>query len=442
MTMDTICNYFARFEKKFESHFIHLYDDNFLTYYRISISSACTFTKGNCRAEMRKGVCYTIDIKLSNEGSVLEAQCECAAGMGRDAHCKHVAAVMYGTVMFAKNKFIKTEETCTQRLQTFHKCKSFKGSPIKSDELNLPGADELTNIAIDPKPEEFRNNPSYPHYFRNVCLNFPGISKMPIYQTFTPANMIAVAHEHDYLKLSPEDNFLEKLQITKNSDSQIENIKSATKRQSLNKTWKVERAKCLTSSVFGRICKCTDRTEKMKLSMSLTVIKNNKSNSIEHGRRHESVAIKRFEQDKLTNVQSSGLVICKEYPFLAVSPDGVINQEKLIKVKCPYVSRNKWISTSTVPYLKQTNEGKYCLDQNHDYYYQIQGQLLCTGANACIFTVCLANNLKVNDIIYIEIKRDDAFIADMINKLNNFYMEYFKQAILEKYFYKPYSESL
>ncbi|XP_062598497.1 uncharacterized protein LOC134259918 [Saccostrea cucullata] len=229
LSMDTVHSYFGRFEKKFENHFIHLYDDNFLTYYRVSINTACTFIKGNCRAEMRKGVCYTIDIKLSNEGSVLEAQCECAAGMGPDTHCKHVAAVMYGAVMFAKNKFIKTEETCTQRLQTFHKSKRFKGSPIKSDDLNLPGADELTNIAVDPRPEEFRNNPSYPHYFRNVCLNFSGISKMPIYQTFTPANMIAVANDHDYLTLSPEDNFLEKLQITKISYLQVSNKRAESK---------------------------------------------------------------------------------------------------------------------------------------------------------------------------------------------------------------------
>ena len=36
---------------------------------------------------------------------------------------------------------------------------------------------------------------------------------MPIIQTFEPANTLAVAHDHDYLRLTPEDRFLERISV-------------------------------------------------------------------------------------------------------------------------------------------------------------------------------------------------------------------------------------
>ena len=74
------------------------------------------------------------------------SQCECADGTGPQAHCKHVCTVLYAATVFVKKRTINTVETCTQKLQTFHKTKRFLGSPIKASELVLPGTDEFTNI--------------------------------------------------------------------------------------------------------------------------------------------------------------------------------------------------------------------------------------------------------------------------------------------------------
>ena len=61
----------------------------------------------------------------------------------------------------------------------------------------------------------------------------------------------------------------------------------------------------------------------------------------------------------------------------------------------------------------------------------IQGQLLhvCTGAKSCNLIVCLADKLTVNDIKYIEFKRDDMFISTMVERLEEFYDTYFRDAI-------------
>ena len=115
--------------------------------------------------------------------------------------------------MFTKNKEIKAEQTCTDNLQSFHKCKRFLGSPLRSQNLDMSGADEITNIDFDRRPEHLRNAPVYQDHFRNTCLSFPGISEMPNFQTFEPANTLAAAHDNDYLLLTYQDNFLENISV-------------------------------------------------------------------------------------------------------------------------------------------------------------------------------------------------------------------------------------
>ena len=47
----------------------------------------------------------------------------------------------------------------------------------------------------------------------------------------------------------------------------------------------------------------------------------------------------------------------------------------------------KHISSLTVPYLKTDANGNLHLDSKHNYYYQVQGQLLCTGKSRSYFVV-------------------------------------------------------
>ena len=115
-------------------------------------------------------------------------------------HCKQVRAVLFACTEFIKKKHVLIEQTCTEKLQTFHHAKRYTGSPLKSDELDMPGADEVTNMAFDPRPAPYRNMPGYSSFFQNACLNFNGISEMPIFQIFPPANTFAYAHAHDYLE--------------------------------------------------------------------------------------------------------------------------------------------------------------------------------------------------------------------------------------------------
>ena len=120
--------------------------------------------------------------------------------MGPNAHYKHVCCLLLALYHFSSSGTILTEETCTQRLPTFHRSKTFKGSPIKA--VNLPLAEiKGTSVSFYPKPVEYRKIDCF---FRNIWVNHKNISSLPISPLY-PANMYAIASDYDYLEECPED---------------------------------------------------------------------------------------------------------------------------------------------------------------------------------------------------------------------------------------------
>lgn len=60
--------------------------------------------------------------------------------------------------------------------------------------------------------------------------------------------------------------------------------------------------------------------------------------------------------------------------------------------------------------------GSILLLKSHEYFYQIQGQLMVTGAEFCIFVVYTKKDLYVK-----KIEVDKAFINQMFCQLSTFY---------------------
>ena len=162
-------------------------------------------------AEMRTNVTYQVDIALDQDGVVIESQCECGAGQAPTAHCKHVVTVLYAMSCFNSTGEILTALTCTQvsqshiymlkyihvycltnklcyknhlvlkkssiinhyiwqKLQTFHRAKPHKGSPMKAASFQTVRGKEQT-LVYDPRPEHMRNRPEKKDQFRNMCIN-------------------------------------------------------------------------------------------------------------------------------------------------------------------------------------------------------------------------------------------------------------------------------
>lgn len=154
--------------------------------------------------------------------------------------------------------------------------------------------------------------------------------------------------------------------------------------------------------------------------------------AVEHGIKFEQVAVACFESQCGLKTSAAGLFINLEVPYFAASPDRIIDDNQLVEVKCPFSARDQMITPSTVPYLEMCDQ-VLSLKKNHDYFYQIQGQLLCANRNVCHFVVYTFKDMKV-----IKIARDDVFIATMKKQLKAFFVKHFRDVYLDKMFYMSY----
>jgi hypothetical protein len=307
LKMSNVERYLDARHKKLDKKAIRLYNEHYVNFIRICSSERGTHFKAEIRAEMKLHVVYVVDLLLSPEGIILECQCECAAGMGPHAHCKHVCCILFGLTDFGESKSFKTLATCTQQLQTFHQAKKHLGSPVKAEKLKLQVSE---NIDLDPRPEEFRAVVSYPDFFRNTLVNHGVFSNAAIMHTVQPANPYAIANDHDCLEMSPADRYLDSSGIVSLSAEQRKAIEEATR---LNKKlWHMERQKRLCSSAFGKVCKLTERADKGKLAKFFVSPKHFSCAATNHGITYEDVAVGKYEQTTGCSTQVCGLLVSEE----------------------------------------------------------------------------------------------------------------------------------
>lgn len=103
--------------------------------------------------------------------------------------------------------------------------------------------------------------------------------------------------------------------------------------------------------------------------------------STKYGIQHEPFAIAEFEKIMKIKIQPAGLFIDEEFQFLAASPDGLLDCNTLIEIKCPSsISRMtpyEAIENGTIKWAcLEKNELR--LKKTYNYFYQIQGQLHIT----------------------------------------------------------------
>ena len=166
----------------------------------MSITSHSKYISSVIWAEMRKSVTYRVDIHIKNSIIIYETQCECAVGQGPNAHCKHVGAVLYTLQRFKADCIEYVSElTCTQKLQSFHQAKKYRGTPKKDSQLMI---DRGLSVCFDPRPSVLDRN-NYRNHFRSVVLNYEGEGmNMPVKHIFQPANPYAITNDHDYVTAS------------------------------------------------------------------------------------------------------------------------------------------------------------------------------------------------------------------------------------------------
>jgi len=100
----------------------------------------------------------------------------------------------------------------------------------------------------------------------------------------------------------------------------------------------------------------------------------------------------------------------------------------IIEIKCPYSARNcdsisqAYDIVRNFPLYKKINEKtqreEITLSKKHPYYYQIQTQLHCVKVERCDLVVYIPK-----EMIVLKIRRDEAFMIKVRDKLFSFHRE-------------------
>lgn len=74
------------------------------------------FVQAICKAETKKKFVYNVDVNFDCNGTVVTCQCECAAGICSNGHCKHNCALLYGLWQFSDYREFVLEQMCAEKL--------------------------------------------------------------------------------------------------------------------------------------------------------------------------------------------------------------------------------------------------------------------------------------------------------------------------------------
>jgi hypothetical protein len=222
----------------------------------------------------------------------------------------------------------------------------------------------------------------------------------------------------------------ETLTITAKEASAVETM---TRKQSNSAVWVEQRRGRLTSSIFGEIYKTSLEVPSKSLLKKILGL-NNVPNTpaIKWGRQNEKVALSEYEKLMKAShvnfhIRSSGLIIHPQHPFIASSPDSEVSCDchgvGLVEVKCPYSQQNlhpcRIDNAYLTPHECQSPLCPRILDQNHNYFYQVQGQLnVHASASYCHFVCWTPLGLHVECI-----NKDTSFFACVLDKLKTYFYD-------------------
>ena len=421
-------------------------------------------------------------------GSVFSAYCYCPGG--QDGACKHIAATLYSLhdclhpmsgptdkLCYWRRKLGRDtdpspiSEVVVKKASTLMKKHGFKGRERKrkgaspTEPCKNPKKRKMKdNIEFDPRAPADQQYPSKDELkeikgkLKQLGCTAAGFllsdSESDENEEVIPSShtkkAMPILYEkvNLYVKNGFKDpkKFLETFTI---STHEVNEIESLTKSQSQSENWKMHRKGLITSTKLHAVVSRQTTIDKDPVksgdSLARQILEggnlDNYSNvpvQLEHGRVHENEARKEYAKLMITthencDIESSGLVINKGYPFLAASPDDIRTCKccgtSVVEYKCPFKNKEKHPREA---FLEgniggiQNADGTYSLKPNHKYYYQVQGAMAATNTKTCDFVVYTLNTEmgSAGSIFIAEIAFNPIFWATVVEKASRFFRKW------------------
>ncbi|ODM89442.1 Alkaline nuclease [Orchesella cincta] len=126
---------------------------------------------------------------------------------------------------------------------------------------------------------------------------------------------------------------------------------------------------------------------------------------MQYGITSEHLAIAAYERHQGLEhgtVKKVGLMISLEDGVLGACPDGLIGEDGLLEIKCPYSIRNfkpeEWPSLAPGNSSLTLKSGSLQLKKSHNHYYQVVMQIYVTGRDWGDYVVWTPNGIYVERI--------------------------------------------
>lgn len=210
-------------------------------------------------------------------------------------------------------------------------------------------------------------------------------------------------------------------------------IEQHTREQADSERWLVERRRRITASVAGSIAKMRVKTPRNKKVENLLYSKFKGNAATHYGLVMENKAMQEYvtyqQQHGHPNlkVEKCGLFISLNNPWLAGTPDGLVNDPisdnaslnlGIVEIKNPFSIRSQTLmeAIQNSTFCLEKKDTNISLKHRHDYYYQIQVQLYCTERYWCDFVVRTEKDLHIERIY-----RDQSWLDSNLKILHNFF---------------------
>jgi len=202
------------------------------------------------------------------------------------------------------------------------------------------------------------------------------------------------------------------------------NLKQVTQK---TKEWFNLRNEIITATDVSTILECNKfQTKKDLLDKKINLLEITSNEATEWGNFFEDVAVSIYSEINNVKIHEIGLLIHPKYNWLGASPDGVMDNNKLIEIKCPFSKKifNK------VPI---------------NYWIQTQIQMEVCNIEETVLFVCSFEKKKIDNTLFqgeknginwsllnckqFIIKRDSKWFKSNFSRLQDFYLDlsYYKK---------------